>query len=86
MKMCIRKRGASSCSSIGRSLRRTPGSGTFRAFSARHGPPPYEYLLDRGAHADVPVADIMAIFAREYPRLVERGAGEPATRFREEAR
>src|SRR2546429_9791677 len=28
----------------------------------------------------------MAIFAREYPRLVERGAGEPATRFREEAR
>ena len=45
-----------------------------------------EYLLDRGAHADVPVADIMAIFAREYPRLVERGAGEPATRFREEAR
>src|SRR5262245_63845512 len=44
-----------------------------------------EYLLDRGAHADVPVADIMAIFAREYPRLVERGAGESATRFREEA-
>jgi len=35
MKMCIRKRGASSCSSIGRSLRRTPGGGTFRAFSAR---------------------------------------------------
>jgi len=29
MKMCIRKRGASSCSSIGRSLRRTPGGGTF---------------------------------------------------------
>ena len=75
MKMCIRKRGASSCSSIGRSLRRTPGGGTFRAFSAR--------LCDR---FDVPVADIMAIFAREYPRLVERGAGEPATRFREEAR
>ena len=45
-----------------------------------------EYLLDRGVHADVPVAEIMATFAREYPRLVERGAGEPATRFREEAR
>ena len=45
-----------------------------------------EYLLDRGAHADVPVAEIMAIFAREYPRLVERGAGESVTRFREDAR
>jgi len=44
-----------------------------------------EYLLDRGIHADVPVAEIMAIFAREYPRLVERGAGESVTRFREEA-
>jgi hypothetical protein len=45
-----------------------------------------EYLLDRGVHADVPVAEIMETFAREYPRLVERGAGEPVTRFREEAR
>jgi hypothetical protein len=45
-----------------------------------------EYLLDRGVHADVPVAEIMAIFEREYPRLVERGAGESVTRFREEAR
>jgi transglutaminase-like putative cysteine protease len=44
-----------------------------------------EYLLDRGVHADVPVAEIIATFSREYPRLVERGAGEPATRFREEA-
>jgi len=26
----------------------------------------------------------MATFAREYPRLVERGAGESVTRFREE--
>jgi hypothetical protein len=42
--------------------------------------------VDRGVHADVPVAEIMATFAREYPRLVERGAGEPVTRFREEAR
>jgi hypothetical protein len=38
------------------------------------------------AAADVPVAEIMAIFEREYPRLVERGAGESVTRFREEAR
>jgi transglutaminase-like putative cysteine protease len=44
-----------------------------------------EYLLDRGVHADVPVAEIIATFGREYPRLVARGAGEPATRFREEA-
>jgi transglutaminase-like putative cysteine protease len=45
-----------------------------------------EYLLDRGVHADVPVAEIVATFTREYPRLVERGAGDPVTRFREEAR
>jgi transglutaminase-like putative cysteine protease len=44
-----------------------------------------EYLRDRGAHADVPVADIMATFAREYPRLAERGPAAPATRFRDEA-
>src|SRR5688572_13488753 len=44
-----------------------------------------EYLRDRGAHADVPAADIMATFAREYPRLTERDAPAPATRFREEA-
>jgi hypothetical protein len=44
-----------------------------------------EYLRDRGAHADVPAAEIMAAFAREYPRLVERGAPAPVTRFREEA-
>jgi hypothetical protein len=43
-----------------------------------------EYLLDRGVHADVPVAANLAIFTREYPRLVERGT-EAATRFREEA-
>jgi hypothetical protein len=44
-----------------------------------------EYLRDRGAHADVPVADIMATFAREYPRLAERSTPAPATRFRDEA-
>jgi transglutaminase-like putative cysteine protease len=44
-----------------------------------------EYLCDRGAHADVPATDIMATFAREYPRLTERDAPAPATRFRDEA-
>jgi transglutaminase-like putative cysteine protease len=44
-----------------------------------------EYLRDRGVHADVPVDDITLTFAREYPRLLERGALAPATRFREEA-
>jgi transglutaminase-like putative cysteine protease len=44
-----------------------------------------EYLRDRGVHADVPAADIMGTFAREYPRLTERGAPAPATQFREEA-
>jgi hypothetical protein len=44
-----------------------------------------EYLRDRGVQADVPVADIAATFAREYPRLMERGASAPVTRFRDEA-
>jgi transglutaminase-like putative cysteine protease len=44
-----------------------------------------EYLRDRGVHADVPVTDITATFAREYPRLVERGVSASATRFRDEA-
>ena len=44
-----------------------------------------EYLRDRGVHADVPVADIAATFAREHPRLMERGAPATATRFHEEA-
>ena len=44
-----------------------------------------EYLRDRGVHADVPVEDIATTFAREYPRLLERGAAAPVTRFREEA-
>ncbi|HET9268800.1 MAG TPA: hypothetical protein VFO31_11580 [Vicinamibacterales bacterium] len=45
-----------------------------------------EYLRDRGAHPEVPVAEIMAAFAREYPRLAERGTPAPVTQFREEAR
>ena len=44
-----------------------------------------EYVHDRGAQADVPVADIMAIFERSYPGLVNGGRTAPATQFREEA-
>ena len=44
-----------------------------------------EYVRERGAHADVPMADIVAIFEREYPRLVEAGEAAATTRFREEA-
>ncbi|HYB43082.1 MAG TPA: transglutaminase family protein [Candidatus Methylomirabilis sp.] len=43
-----------------------------------------EYVRQRGTYADVPVAEIMAIFEREYPKLVSAGAAS-ATRFREEA-
>jgi transglutaminase-like putative cysteine protease len=43
-----------------------------------------EYLHDRGAQADVPVADIMAAFERAYPNLTKGVV--PAGRFREEAR
>jgi hypothetical protein len=35
--------------------------------------------------ADVPVADILAMFEREYPRLVEAGESAGTTRFRDEA-
>jgi transglutaminase-like putative cysteine protease len=45
-----------------------------------------EYVRDRGAHADVPVADIVATFERVYPKLVKTGAATPATQFRNEAR
>jgi transglutaminase-like putative cysteine protease len=45
-----------------------------------------EYLRDRGAHADVPVADIVATFTREYPKLAAPDAPVSPTRFREEAR
>ncbi|HXH84949.1 MAG TPA: transglutaminase family protein [Candidatus Tectomicrobia bacterium] len=44
-----------------------------------------EYVADRGAHADVPVDEIRATFAREYPELMARGAAPP-TRFHDEAR
>ena len=44
-----------------------------------------EYLRDRGARADVPVAEIMAAFAEHYPGLVARPAAPSATQFRKEA-
>ena len=44
-----------------------------------------EYLADRGAHADVPVAEIMATFERAYPGLFRPSAPVAATTFRVEA-
>ena len=44
-----------------------------------------EYVRERGVEADVPVADIVATFEREYPRLVEAGESAATTRFRDEA-
>jgi transglutaminase-like putative cysteine protease len=44
-----------------------------------------EYVCDRGVRADVPMADILAMFEREYPRLVEAGQSAGTTRFRDEA-
>ena len=44
-----------------------------------------EYVRERGVHADVPMADILATFEREYPRLVEAGESAGTTRFRDEA-
>jgi transglutaminase-like putative cysteine protease len=44
-----------------------------------------EYVADRGAHADVPVAEIMTTFERAYPALFAGGGRTPATRFRQEA-
>lgn len=44
-----------------------------------------EYLRDRGARVDVPVAEIMAAFAEHYPALVARPAAPSATQFRKEA-
>ena len=40
---------------------------------------------DRGAFADVPVADIIETFAREYPGFGRAEAEAAATRFRDEA-
>ncbi len=61
------------------------GDSIFQAYD-RAGRRHMEYLIDRGAHADVPTAEIIATFAREYPRLIERGAAASPTRFRDEAR
>jgi transglutaminase-like putative cysteine protease len=44
-----------------------------------------EYVRERGAFTDVPTAEIMAVFERSYPGLVNGGATAPATQFREEA-
>src|SRR5499426_3137234 len=44
-----------------------------------------EYLRDHGAHADVPVDEIVATFAREYPRLMESSRRASDTQFRKEA-
>jgi transglutaminase-like putative cysteine protease len=43
-----------------------------------------EYLRDRGASVDVPMADILATFERVYPKFVG-GLPAPSTQFREEA-
>jgi transglutaminase-like putative cysteine protease len=44
-----------------------------------------EYVLDRGASADVPVAAIIEAFERHYPGLIAVGAAGPVERFRNEA-
>jgi len=44
-----------------------------------------EYVCERGVYADVPMADIVAIFELEYPRRVEAGEAGRTTRFRDEA-
>jgi transglutaminase-like putative cysteine protease len=44
-----------------------------------------EYVRERGVQADVPMADIVATFEREYPRLVEAGESAGTMRFRDEA-
>ncbi len=44
-----------------------------------------EYLRDHGAHADVPADEIVATFAREYPRLMESSPRASDTQFRREA-
>ena len=44
-----------------------------------------EYVLERGVQADVPMAEIVATFEREYPRLMEAEESATTTRFRDEA-
>jgi len=53
----------------------------FDATGRRH----MEYVRDRGASADVPVAEIIETFERHYPRLAAMGAAGPPDRFRNEA-
>ena len=53
--------------------------------SDRSGRRHMEYLRQRSPVADVPVAELMAMFEREYPGLVNRGPAAPATQFRQEA-
>lgn len=40
-----------------------------------------EYLRDRGSHADVPVAEIMAAFREAYPVLYRMGGAATSERF-----
>ena len=56
----------------------------FHAYD-RHGRRHMEYLRDHGAHADVPMAEIVETFAREYPRLMENAAKAGDGQFRKEA-
>jgi len=56
----------------------------FHAYD-RNGRRHMEYLRDHGAHADVPVAEIVATFAREYPRLMDNGSTVSDRQFRKEA-
>ena len=51
----------------------------------RHGRRHMEYVADRGSFVDVPVETIVAVFHREYPRLMAAGAAASTTRFRAEA-
>ena len=44
-----------------------------------------EYVRDRGAAADVPVADIIETFTRFYPQLTAEAPTPSATQFRREA-
>jgi transglutaminase-like putative cysteine protease len=77
---------ASLCAKFG--VRPLPFDGTadslFHPYDAggrRH----MEYLRDRGPDADVPAADIQAMFARHYPRLMVDEPAAPADRFEREA-
>jgi transglutaminase-like putative cysteine protease len=51
----------------------------------RNGRRHMEYLRDRGPQFDVPVREIIATFAREYPGFGKNAAETAATQFRDEA-